>query len=671
LINPGQEATFTFTITAPTVTTQQSFTFQWGMVLGYYSGEPDASSWFDTGPNGEMTDPVTITVVPRTYSLLCTPGEINYRAGDPAPKANVRATTTTDYNGNVALSAVSNPTGLTFSYNSQNINPSGPTTNTDVTVSGMQPNMDYTVTFSGQPSANGNPSTCPVVIHSTGVSLTGLSIAPSSSTISVGSTQAYVVTAQYSDGSTQNVTNQSTYQSSQPAVASIPSNSPVATGASVGNTTITATYTEGSTTLQAQAALSVQSSGGQSYYLSCLPDDMGTVQVGDMDPIFNVQGISDNGYSGYVDLSADAVDLKTGDNVKFTYNFSNNPVLVGSKKDSVTDISISDWGTPGIYLITVTGSPAINGVSPTCQARLEVADNVDVQDATVSFRCDASLNGAYSSNNCTVTAGSVGYLKWTSTNSDSCSVYPTEMMQTVTTNPNPSSGIDTKPLTSDQSFTITCTSNSNGLPANGTVNFTVTGGLPTLNTSSKYIVAVNGVPVSPAPSTCQASSPNLSQLFKDGDLLTFRMDVCNTGPVDLDADVTLTDSLSFLNKPSSAQGGWNVQFSCNNGCENDPANLDESQYASNKILKFLFERKPGAAPTRKIPANNGVWSVTYQAVIKAPTPATLPYYRFLNCVNDITVSPASIPKPNAPNMCMLPYPFVLSGSPPDRHEIAP
>jgi hypothetical protein len=93
--------------------------------------------------------------------------------------------------------------------------------------------------------------------------------------------------------------------------------------------------------------------------------------------------------------------------------------LVGSKKDSVTDISISDWGTPGIYLITVTGSPAINGVSPTCQARLEVADNVDVQDATVSFRCDASLNGAYSSNNCTVTAGSVGYLKWTSTNSDS------------------------------------------------------------------------------------------------------------------------------------------------------------------------------------------------------------------------------------------------------------
>lgn len=71
------------------------------------------------------------------------------------------------------------------------------------------------------------------------VTLTGISISPASATISLGATQAYVVTARYSDNSTAIVTSSANLSSSVTGIATV-LNTGVATGVSVGITTISA-----------------------------------------------------------------------------------------------------------------------------------------------------------------------------------------------------------------------------------------------------------------------------------------------------------------------------------------------------------------------------------------------------------------------------------------------
>lgn len=71
------------------------------------------------------------------------------------------------------------------------------------------------------------------------VTLSSISISPASATISLGATQAYVVTARYSDNSTAIVTSSANLSSSVTGIATV-LNTGVATGVNVGTSTISA-----------------------------------------------------------------------------------------------------------------------------------------------------------------------------------------------------------------------------------------------------------------------------------------------------------------------------------------------------------------------------------------------------------------------------------------------
>jgi uncharacterized protein YjdB len=80
--------------------------------------------------------------------------------------------------------------------------------------------------------------------------LQSITVTPANTSVSVGSTQNYVATGQYSDGTTQAITSTVTWTSSSPGVATITA-SGQAIGVAKGSTTITATSggISGSTTL--------------------------------------------------------------------------------------------------------------------------------------------------------------------------------------------------------------------------------------------------------------------------------------------------------------------------------------------------------------------------------------------------------------------------------------
>ncbi len=86
--------------------------------------------------------------------------------------------------------------------------------------------------------------------------LNSIAVAPVNPSINTGATQQFTATGNYSDGSTQNMTSQATWTSSNTSVATVNGSSGLATGVSAGTTTITATLSgkSGSTNLAVQAA---------------------------------------------------------------------------------------------------------------------------------------------------------------------------------------------------------------------------------------------------------------------------------------------------------------------------------------------------------------------------------------------------------------------------------
>ncbi|HYO67346.1 MAG TPA: Ig-like domain-containing protein [Archangium sp.] len=73
------------------------------------------------------------------------------------------------------------------------------------------------------------------------VTLTGVSVTPASSTLSVGATQQLTVTGTYSDGSTKSVTENATFGSDTPATATVSSPGGLVTAVAAGTARITAT----------------------------------------------------------------------------------------------------------------------------------------------------------------------------------------------------------------------------------------------------------------------------------------------------------------------------------------------------------------------------------------------------------------------------------------------
>jgi uncharacterized protein YjdB len=88
-------------------------------------------------------------------------------------------------------------------------------------------------TFDGQ-TASTSPSQVSAAI------LTSISVQPNNATYAKGTSQQFTVTGSYSDGTTENLTGLTTWQSSNPSVVNI-STSGLATGVGIGSATVTAT----------------------------------------------------------------------------------------------------------------------------------------------------------------------------------------------------------------------------------------------------------------------------------------------------------------------------------------------------------------------------------------------------------------------------------------------
>ncbi|MFM4977555.1 MULTISPECIES: Ig-like domain-containing protein [Aeromonas] len=93
-------------------------------------------------------------------------------------------------------------------------------------------------------SASGQSGSAALTV--TGAVMTELTVTPESATVAVGQSQQFDATATLSDGSSQNMTSSVSWSSGDLAIASIGSNTGLATGVAVGNSTITAMTQDGS-----------------------------------------------------------------------------------------------------------------------------------------------------------------------------------------------------------------------------------------------------------------------------------------------------------------------------------------------------------------------------------------------------------------------------------------
>jgi Domain of unknown function (DUF4082)/Bacterial Ig-like domain (group 2)/Putative Ig domain len=109
--------------------------------------------------------------------------------------------------------------------------------------------------FTGDPNAGGGSAASPEASATPqNLPLTSITVTPANSSLTVGGTQQFAATGRYSDGSTQNLTSQVTWGSSNTAAATI-SSTGLATAVASGTTTISATLgsVSGSTGLSVTA----------------------------------------------------------------------------------------------------------------------------------------------------------------------------------------------------------------------------------------------------------------------------------------------------------------------------------------------------------------------------------------------------------------------------------
>ena len=149
---------------------------------------------------------------------------------------------------------------------------------------------------------------------------------------------------------------------------------------------------------------------------------------------------------------------------------------------------------------------------------------------------------------------------------------------------------------------------------------------PNLSTSDKDIISINGSPVITSPNynggaPCSSSMEvaNNQSAFVAKDILTFRVNVCNTGNGDTPAGVVVEDQLTSLTQPSS---GWNFRYTV--GCTVSGSSPVITGSAPNQKLTFTL--------TSPIVKTSGACGIIFNAQVTAPV-VTQPYYHFFNCIN--------------------------------------
>jgi hypothetical protein len=213
----------------------------------YGSSPTFPTSSFD-GTN-YWVDPVFVTQTAVTSAPTVTSVSPKAGAGSVATNTVVTATLSEAVQPSSVAFTLTGPTGPvagTLAYNVgtfvATFTPSAP----------LVVGASYTATVSGATDLQGHPMAAPFTwSFSTGVVLTSLQVTPAGASVPKGKAQQYTATGTYSDGTTQNLSAQAAWTSSNTAVASVTSPGGMALGLALGSTTIGATVSgiTGSVTL--------------------------------------------------------------------------------------------------------------------------------------------------------------------------------------------------------------------------------------------------------------------------------------------------------------------------------------------------------------------------------------------------------------------------------------
>ncbi len=292
--------------------------------------------------------------------------------------------------------------------------------------------------------------------------------------------------------------------------------------------------------------------------------------------------------------------------------------------------------------ITVTAQYTEGGITVADSADLEVGDG-NTGGISASLFCPAGSTQKVCSG---VPSGTSVSLGWTSSGATSCSTSPVLVPPAAATSGSASTGN----LSGPQSITYTLTCEGDkGAVATDTATVIVGGSGSSFVQSDKDITHINGKSLSdlglPSPSACSGGTDSVGSItFKDGDILTFRVCIKNSGSAAA-SGITINDQLTNLGQPTA---GFNAKY--------QGAPITPTYNATTGALDFTI---PGSI------AAGATGTLTFDAQIKKPagsSPFTL--YRFQNR--------AAIRSGGGDHTVTTPlYLFYAGSKVPSKEEVAP
>ena len=184
-----------------------------------------------------------------------------------------------------------------------------------------------------------------------------------------------------------------------------------------------------------------------------------------------------------------------------------------------------------------------------------------------------------------------------------------------------------------------------------------------MSTSNKDIVAINDSPNPPYTTAgdCTGTfnmSPAPSTILKIGDVVTFKINVCNINGYATATNIVVTDNMSNLKLPTDSKG-WNFQL---NGLSSVPGfSYVISGTAPNQVITFNLPDIPQGMASY----------ITYRAQVAVDSSFTGTYARLSNSAN---ISYINLPTATQPVQAQIGTPLILFSAGttvPSRQEVSP
>jgi hypothetical protein len=286
--------------------------------------------------------------------------------------------------------------------------------------------------------------------------------------------------------------------------------------------------------------------------------------------------------------------------------------------------------------ITASASYTEGGITKGDTGSLDVTSK-GAGSITASIACPSGQSS------CTIPSGTAVDLTWSATSSvgiKDCNIDPDLIPSAAGKDAGTAS---TGNLTTTTTYTLTC-SDENGVEATDQATVVILPPSESFGTADKDITSVNGTAV--ASTACNTGTDPVSSTFRNGDTITFKVNLCNTGSSTA-SSISISDTLTNLIKPTT---GWAATFG---GVSVTPT---ESGTEPNRIL--TFSNLPGTIDP------GATKSLIFTAVISAPTPLSNTIYRFQNNARISTT------KGNWTAATPL-YLFYAGSKVPSKQEVAP